>query len=144
MGKSQADIISVLLIIIIALGLFSTAYFWGLPLIQRTQDTTKLDRIDKYFDRNNVNSLPKKIEQIANNGGEDIFNTDADGLWILSPYEEGEESNYIEFTFDNKYNKSAVGAGWVPDLCKESIGLLGSDSPSVVCKKTEKIGRAHV
>ena len=71
--KSQVDIISAILVITIALTLVSIAYFWGIPLIQKREASAIIERASKHFDRNNVNSLTRKIEYIARMGGEDTF-----------------------------------------------------------------------
>jgi len=71
MLKGQSDIISIVLIIIIAIGLVSTAYTWGIPLIQKQQDTALVVRVANFFSNDNVNSLQKKIVSVATNGGEE-------------------------------------------------------------------------
>lgn len=143
--KSQADIISVLLIVIIAIGLVATAYIWGLPLIQKRQDTAIAERVNSYFDPNNANSLPVKIESVANTGGELTFSLDVKGLWRVFPYTDtyGIENNSIEFTFFSKVTKVAADKGWVSLSgvagCPPSTGLLGIDKSYVICAKASAI-----
>jgi hypothetical protein len=142
MTKAQADIVSAVIIVIIALGLMSSAYMWGFPLIQKRQDTAIADRTDSYFNQNNANSLPNVIESIANNGGEKTFSVNTNGIWILDP-----DKNYIEFTFLSKVSKFAVDTAYPISLTlgaqctpQPSNGTLGLDKSSVVCVQASQIG----
>jgi len=146
MIKAQSDIISAVIILIIALGLMSAAYFWGLPIIQKRQDTSLVDRSYSYFNQGNTNSLPNVIEAIANSGGDKTFFVDVKGIWILN-----EEKNYIEFTHTSKVSRFAVsregvtpysisltpGAQCTP---QPTNGTLGLDKASVVCVQASTIG----
>lgn len=155
--KAQADIISAVIIIIIAITLVSAAYIWGIPLIMKRQDTALAERIDRSFDRNNLNSLVKKIEYIYKNGGEDTFTLDADGLWIFYPCPDTDgpecdcdssipgcatENNSIQFTFFSRVAKIADDEGWVPLSSPNTnpIGTIGVDDPSVVLARADRIG----
>lgn len=158
-SKAQVDIVSAILIVLIALGLTATAYTWGLPLIQKRQDTAVVERIAGNFDQNNVNSLPSRIEFVANNGGEQAFTLDANGVWLLNPCpvqelqscnpkEGAAEFNSIEFTFFSKVtdvsDKDAEGnpIGFISKTpgagCPPSAGILGKDKSSVVCAKSKQ------
>lgn len=134
--KAQADIISAVIIIIIAIGLTGTAYTWGIPLIQKRQHEALADRVYNSFDQNKVNSLPSKIEFVARtSGAEETFTLDVDGVWILSPSE-----NSIQFTFLSKASKVAVGqwSSLTPGAtCPPSNGTLGKDKSSVVCARAD-------
>ena len=149
--KAQADIVSAVLIVLIALGLTATVYTWGLPLIKKKQDTAVVDRIDSFFDQNSANSLPSKIEFIANNGGEQSFSIDATGTWFIHPCTQDElsvcnpfpgdnfrkENNSIEFVFFSQVSKIATNARFISltpgASCPPSPGILGKDKSSVVC-----------
>jgi len=158
-SKAQVDVISAILIVLIALGLTATAYTWGLPLIQKRQDTAVVERIASHFDQNNANSLPSRIEFVANNGGEQAFTLDANGVWLLnpcpaqelpscSPKQNATEFNSIEFTFFSKVtdvsDKDAEGKpiGFISKTpgasCPPSAGILGKDKSSAVCVKSKQ------
>lgn len=156
--RGQADIISAVLIIVLALGLVTTAYTWGIPLIQKRQDTAIVDRVKNYFNQNNANSLPNKIEYIANNGGEETFTLDVSGFWVLHSCPQGElancrdttpENNSLEFSFFSKVSNIAVGAGWVSlttgssAACPPFIGIVGKDRSSVVCARADSVGDGY-
>jgi len=159
-SKAVVDIITAVLIVIISMGLAATAYTWGIPLIQKSQDTAVIERIISYFDQNNVNSLPSRIEFIANNGGEHTFTLDSDGFWRLypcpkdelpsnrcnpSPDDKVDDTNSMEFTFFSKVsnvatydaeNKLIGFVSLTPGAkCPPEVGILGTDRPSVVCAK---------
>jgi len=142
MKKSQVDIISAIIIVIIALTLFSVAYFWGMPLIQKRQDTALVERAFKYFDPNNPNSIGKKIEYVANFGGEQTFSIDLDGIWILHPCDENSlENNSLLFTFSSKVSNVAPNLGWIPFSPNiNEIGKLGLDEPSVIFERADSTG----
>jgi hypothetical protein len=141
MLKAQADIISAIIIIIIAIGLVSSAYLWGLPLIQKKQDEALVKRVSNYFDQKNENSLSSKIEFIADNGGEDTFNLDVDGLWVLDPNE-----NSMSFTFFSRV--SDIGsAAWISltgiDCPPSTNGIIGTHQPSVICARADILANGY-
>jgi len=146
MHKAQSDILSAVLIVAIALALASSAYTWGIPLIQKRQDTALSERIDSSFNQENVNSLPNTIEAIANNGGEKNFIIDAKGLWVLNTFESG--GNYIQFIFATKASKFATDTtnpiSLTPGVDCASYsppnGTLGLDKASVVCVNATRVG----
>jgi len=147
MVKAQSDIISAVIIVVIAMGLAGAAYSWGLPLIQKRQDTAIVNRVLNYFDHNNVNSLPSKIEYVANHGGEETFSLDVDGIWILKPDDETSEfNNSLTFTFFSKVSNLATGQ-WVPltagATCPPSKGTLGVHKSSVVCARADAVATGY-
>jgi len=153
MSKAQADIISSVLIVIISLSLVASAYGWGMYLIEKRKGTTIVERVSKYFERSNVNSIASRIEDVAVSGSEVTFTLDVDGLWILNPCSDAAissgcignnaENNTITFSFAAKAADIKVGGGWIPNTCGSGLGLLGKDPPSVVCKRAGTIGEYY-
>lgn len=146
--KGVSEVIAAVLVILIAIGLVATAYTWGLPLIQKTQHRSIVERVASEFDQNNANSLPGKIFTVFSNGGEEIFTVSTDGLWEIYPYDyNGPENNSIRFTFFSKVTNIAPGTGWhslTPgSSCPPSPGLLGIDPSSVVCVKADNFGSGY-
>ncbi|MHA1743418.1 MAG: hypothetical protein ACTSV6_04105 [Candidatus Heimdallarchaeota archaeon] len=141
MSKAQTDVISAVIIVIIAIGLVSSAYLWGLPLIQKRQDSALAERVFNSFSQTNENSLSSKIEFIANNGGEDTFFLDVNGLWVLDQAE-----NSISFTFFSRASNIGSSA-WVPlttgATCPPTSGTVGIDKPSVVCARADALGNGY-
>lgn len=139
--KSQSDIISAVVIVIIAMSLVSSAYFWGIPLIQKSQHQAMIERAYKYFDINNVNSLPGIIGYVAKYGGEQNFQSDIDGIWFLYVYDSpSQEKNSIQFTFFSKTTNIANDVGWIPLSTSntQQIGNVGIDEPIVVFGRADK------
>lgn len=142
MKKAQVDIISAIIIVIIALSLFSAAYFWGMPLIQKRQDSALVERAFKYFDPRNPNSIGRRIEYVANFGGEQTFSVDLDGIWILKEYNEpNPENNSLLFIFSSKVSNVAPNLGWIPFSPNiQEIGKLGLDESSVIFERADSSG----
>ncbi|MDI6798555.1 MAG: hypothetical protein QMD12_00960 [Candidatus Aenigmarchaeota archaeon] len=143
--KAQADIIAAVLIIIIAISLAATAYMWGIPLIQKRQDMAIVERVYSSFDKNNANSLTRKIEFIANNGGEDTFTLDVNGIWILYPADSQGESNSIYFTFRSRASNLATNINWIPlsSANTNPTATVGIDDPSVVFGRADSSEGAY-
>lgn len=140
--KAQADIVSIIMIVVVSLGLVSTALMWGLPLIEKRQDNVVVERTDKAFDITNINSLPRKIETVARDGGEAVFILDTNGKWYLDTQQTGENNNSIRFTFVSRAYKVAQDIGWVSLSTGNPSpnGTLGIDEPAVIFGRTDKAG----
>ncbi len=151
--KGISTVISAALIVAIALGLTSTAYIWGVPLIEKRQEASVTEKVYNLFSQTNHNSLPKMIEEVANNRGSKSFTINTDGIWVLN---ENEDS--IEFNFTSKTSNIAVGtpnpisltAGVQctgtspPSSPSPPTGTLGQDSASVVCVRATSLGDLFV
>jgi len=145
--KGQVDIISSVLIMIISLSLIASAYAWGMYLIEKRKGTTIVERVAKYFERSNANSIASRIEDVAVSGAEITFTLDVDGIWTLNPCADSAissgcignnaENNTITFSLSAKASDVKEGSGWVPSTCGSGVGLLGKDTPSVVCKRAD-------
>ncbi len=140
--KAQAEIISAILIFTISFSLASAAYLWGVPLINKKQDTAVVERVLGYFDQSNANSLPNLIEDVANRGKDKSFTIETKGGWVLD-----EAGDSLQFTFTSKVSNIALDTANPISLTKSvsctpspspSTGLL-ADSTSVVCVKAKTI-----
>jgi len=138
-GKGISEILSVILIMFVTISLVGTAFMYGMPLITKRQDTSSVDRIYDNFDSENANSIVRKIEFVSKNGGQETFTSSVDGGYELS-------SGYLQFTSFSKVSNIAVSAagsdiGWVAlttgGSCPPSNGIVGINSPYVVCAKAE-------
>lgn len=145
MLKGQSDIISIILIILIAIGLVGTAYTWGIPLIQKQQDTALVERVANYFSNDNVNSIQKKIISVATAGGEETFSEDVSGFWQLIP--NGAiivDNNSLTFTFFSKVSNIANGT-WVTlngVPCPAPSGNVGEDSYAL-CARSDPLSNGY-
>jgi len=149
MKKAQVEIISVLIIIAIAAGLFSTAYLWGKPLIEKRQDKGSVERV-----YNSFSDVVKKIQYVANNGGEETITTGADGLWMLYPSDSlSPENNSLQFSFVSKVSPIATECpkgsgnpcGWIPlsSTNTNPTGILGIDDAFVIFGKAFQVGTEY-
>ena len=141
-SKGQ-HIIAALLIVFITIALVAVAYTWGLPLMRKRQDAAKVSRLSNYFSAYNENSLMKKIEYIANNGGEETFTLDVDGWWVLHEYiEASSQNNSVEFNTFSRESNIAVGVGWISpgESCPPDKGKIGTNNPWVVCARADSAG----
>jgi hypothetical protein len=142
-SKAVSEIISMVMITLIGIALASTAFMWGMPLISKQQDKSKIDRSFNAFNQDNTNSILKKIEFVANNGGQETFNIDVDGLWTVHPWDEHSPANnsldFLTFTkvTNIAVNTSATQVGWVAlttgGSCPPKHGIVGIDPRYVVC-----------
>jgi len=145
--KAVSEVISVVLVVMMGIALAGTAYMWGMPIINKQQDTTNAERVFSYFDRGNSNSLVRKIEFIAKNGGEDSFTVDVGGGWVLNEYDESSpENNSLEFNTFSQVSNIAItdnvtGIEWISltpgGSCPPEDGAVGFDPSAVVCAKAE-------
>jgi hypothetical protein len=135
--KAVSEIISVVMIVAISIGLISAAYLYGLPLIQKSQDKSMLERIISFFDYYNPSSLPQKIEFVANTGSTEVLTLDAQGIWELHPFNENSPlNNSIVFSFFSKVTNINTDQpiSLTPGAnCPPASGTVGKDSFSVVC-----------
>ncbi|MCS7105940.1 MAG: hypothetical protein NZ942_01320 [Candidatus Aenigmarchaeota archaeon] len=147
MFKGQADVITAVIIILLAASLTTSAFLWGMPLVQKRQEVAMVEKVASYFDRDNLNSLVKKIEYVAKNGGEETFNSEVDGIWQLYPYDyRGFPNNSLEFMFRSKVTNIAPNLDWIPFKTSSLIspGYLGLDEVTVVLAKAESSDNAFI
>ncbi len=150
MDKGVSEIIAVVLIVVITTSLVGTALMWGLPLISKRQDSSVADRVYNYFNRENANSIVRKIEFVSVNGGQATFISDVSGGWIIHGYDESSESNNsLEFVTMSKVSNVAVSTSennieWVSltpgGSCPPDNGIVGLDPSYVVCAKAVVAG----
>lgn len=142
MNKGQADIISVAIIIGISISLLSAAYFWGMPLIQKYQDTSRYKQVYNSFLPENPDSLPNKILFLIRNGGRVEYTLPSEmGIRIY------DSSDSLTFVFTSKVSGIAHDVGWVSLIegtsCDAGEGILGIDKPYLLCAKAERVGDTY-
>jgi flagellin-like protein len=145
--KGISEIISAVLVVLIAIALVSMAYTWGLPLIQKARGEAIAERVHTYFNPDNAASLQSKMMGAVNLGGESVFNLDVDGIWILLPPDASTvENNSIQFTFFSKVSKVGYSGEWIPIFgggCDPSPRYLGVDRPYVTCARASALGDGY-
>ena len=140
--KGQADIITAVLILILAISLFGVGYRYVRPMIEKKQDEAIVERIRDLFDQTNPSSLPSKIESVSKLGGVDTFTIDVKGTWELN-----ETEDTLQFKFRSRVTNIASDVGWISltegETCPPGIGKVGVDRISVVCARAEKVGEKY-
>lgn len=155
--KGQSEVISSVLILVIAIGLVGTAYVWGIPLIQKRQDSAFSDRVNSYFSQGGT-SIVGKISTIAANGGADTFTSDVGGIWTLNPCVDAVDSgcvqspyynfenNSLEFSFFSLVSEYGVGQGWITlsstDPCPSPSANVGQNA-YVACVRSDQYGNGY-
>ena len=145
-SKGVSEIISSVLIIVIAIGLVATAYTWGLPLIIKVQNQKSVDDVTAAFNPNNFNSLPSQIFTVFSNGGERTYTLGVNGLWTLKADDPlDSDSNYIEFYFVSKVSDIAWDAGWLSSqgACPPDKGVLNNDNFYVICTRADSVSDGY-
>jgi hypothetical protein len=137
--KAISEIVSVVMIIAVSIGLISAAYLYSLPLLEKSQDRSELERIISFFNYYNPSSLPQKIEFVANTGSTETLKLDARGIWEIHPFNEVSPlNNSIVFSFISKVtnintrNLISLTEG---ETCPPRSGVVGKESYSTVCIK---------
>lgn len=63
--KAQTEIISAAIIVAMALALFSAAYMWGWPILEKKQHEEAIKRAYEIFNPDNPDSIVKAIENVV-------------------------------------------------------------------------------
>ncbi len=137
MNKGQTQIVSFILIILIALLVLASIIPWANNMIQKRKDAKTTDDALNFFQK-----LDQTIRNIAQNGGEETMELKVDGILTIYPGSDNSGlNNSIVFLFKSKVANIAVGE-WIPLNTPNTNGTatLGIDEPSVISGKAEKAG----
>lgn len=127
--KGQTQAISLVLISGILIGVVSSVYFWGLPLIQKNRDISLLENSEQM-----VKSLNEKVKNVANNGGRDKITITGPGIMRFDPAEGG----LFTYTLDTDGTVYATNAE-IPlgrNFCSSQSGEWGKKDSEVICVKS--------
>jgi len=135
--KGQANIISIIIIILIATAAIATVLPWTYSMVQKKKDLKSLDDVYNFFQ-----TLDATIRNIAQNGGEESLRLNVPGKLEVYPDSVSSEfNNSVIFTMESKVSLIAVG-DWIPlnTPNMNKTATLGTDPPSVIFGKAERIG----
>jgi len=135
--KGQANIISILIIILIATAAIATVVPWTYNMVQKKKDLKSLDDVYNFFQ-----TLDATIRNIAQNGGEESLRLNVPGkLEVFPDSTSSEFNNSIIFMMESKVSLIAEG-DWIPlnTPNMNKTATLGIDSPSVIFGRAEKSG----
>ena len=135
--KAQSQVVSAIIVILIALALLALVVPWALTMIQKKKDMKSLDDVYNFFQ-----TLDKTIRDIANNGGEESLSLKVPGRLEVYPASFSSPlNNSIIFSFDSKVSNIAVGVGEIPLNTPNTneTASLGVDAPSVIFGNATRI-----
>ncbi len=101
--KAQVQVVSVMLITGIALFAVSAAYFWGIPLIHKSQSSTEVSQA-----KNLMLNLADEIDTVAQRGDQKLLSINVNGDFKVN----GDE-NCIEYKILSE-TAAVATTGWVP------------------------------
>jgi hypothetical protein len=138
--KGQVNAISIILVTGILVSLVGTAYFWGIPLIEKRSTITQFTTAEGFMKK-----LDNRIVEIANsNSGQETLDIPFGGITVV-PYQPGEDSNYIIFEFVVNQplvlNSSIIylEEATFEDVTSD-VGVFGVSSPGLISMQSEPIG----
>lgn len=141
--KGQTQLVSVIIIILIALGVVALVLPWSMTMIQKKKDMKTIDDTYNFFI-----TLDETIRNVANNGGEESLSLKAEGkIKVYPELSSSYLNNSIVFEFEGLVSNIAK-CQLSPEQCwiplntpnMNATGTLGLDSPSVIFGQTIQDG----
>lgn len=134
--KLQSQVISIVLISGIALALAGSAYYWGLPLLEKTQKNIELESSNQFME-----SLAKAIEEVAVTGNSKVLEYDLKGELIINNGDARSFENFIEYKVEAPLpyysTLSYVPLNDYPPY-KKSIYVITTSNPEVTVPECNK------
>ncbi|MFH0832568.1 MAG: hypothetical protein V1900_02525 [Candidatus Aenigmatarchaeota archaeon] len=124
------EAISVILISGVLIGVVSSVYFWGVPLIEKNMDISTVVNSKRFME-----DLNEKIKYVANSGGKDTITITVPGTVTF-------DGTTIELSVETKGTLYDLG-GWIPlgkNTCTLNDGSWGVDNPATICVRSSQIG----
>ena len=131
--KAQTQIISAILVFLVALAAIALVLPWALTMIQKKKDMKNVDDVYNFFLK-----LDEVIRDVAKNGGEESLTLKVPGELTVYPDSSNHPyNNSITFSFLSKVSNIAVKVGEIPlnTPNQNSTATLGVDTPSVIFGK---------
>jgi len=129
MTKAQIEVISIILIVGIVFALIGSAYYWGVPLIEKRTTITEASVVENF-----IVSLDDKIVEIANSGGGEASIDIPDGFMQVIPYNySGADNNSVVFDFFVQRQMVFPGTKVYVDTNDISeVGTFGDSQPRII------------
>jgi len=137
MRRGQVQVVSVVVVILIALGALALVLPWTYGMIQKKKDMKSLDDVYNFFQ-----TLDETIRNIAKSGGEQTLSLKVPGKFTVYPESANSlHNNSIIFIFSGKVSNIAPG-GWIPLNTPNTNenATLGVDTSSVIFCNATQIG----
>jgi len=126
--KGQTQVVSVVLISGILIGVVSSVYFWGVPLIQKNRDISILESSEHL-----MRALNEKVKSVANNGGRDKITITGPGIMRFDP-----SDGVFSYSIETEGTVYAANAE-VPlgrNSCSDQSGEWGKKESDILCVKS--------
>jgi hypothetical protein len=142
---AQAQVVSVVLIMGISILVISSAYFWGIPLIEKSQTSSDINKAQKL-----MLVIDDAMSDVAPHGEKRSILLNLDGELKVS-----EELNSITYSVDTKganiatinwvplNDENMVGIEWIGGSEGGSLGIIGSNKDGVLIAKATKSGKGY-
>ena len=135
--KAQIQAVSYVLVLGVILATVSATYFWGLPLLQKGEATSKLESA-----KASAMEIQKTLNEVIKTGGQKSITITSYGMIIIKP-----DENAIDYIIRSKKSPYATNI-WIPlgsevphgvkgTPWENSTAFLGHDQPAVVMVKVE-------
>lgn len=131
-GKGQIEVVSAILLTGIMISLVTVAYFWGMPMIEKQKDRTKLQQTENF-----LRDLNGAIKEIARSGGRRQVNGQIPGKLEFET-KEPPEHDTITITF--KTTGSIIASNKTIYLVgNEDLQVPVTSEPGVITARSKKI-----
>ncbi len=90
-SKAQSNIVSMVLITAVTIGIITSTYYWGVPLINKAKTSSELNQFQGV-----LKDLEASIEDVASTGNQKSISLTLDGTLKIN-----EEDNSIDYIFES-------------------------------------------
>jgi len=134
-SKGQQQVLSAILISGILIGVVSSVFLWGIPLIQKNRDISQQQSSENF-----MRNLAERFKFVANHGGRETLSISVPGNVVFDPI-----TKTLELNIETQGTIYEVGT-WIPlgrNECTTENGRWGIDKPETLCVKSTQIGEIY-
>lgn len=134
--KGQQQVITIIMLSGILIGVVSSVYFWGIPLIQKNRDVSVQESSETF-----MKNLNEKIKDVANIGGKEEIRIPIDGTIVFNATDQS-------LIFEIKTDGSIYAANAIFPLegkdCVLAEGEWGQDEPESLCVYSRTLDSKYI
>ncbi len=127
--KGVGEAISAIIMTGVMIGVVSSVYFWGLPLVQKSKDVSTLQNSERF-----MGELSSVIIELINSPGRRSLVIDVPGILEF----DGNKFTLSVDTDGTIYSEGEIALG--RNACSPDAGTWGVDDYATLCATSEKIG----
>ena len=131
--KAVAEALSAIMLLGVMIGVVSSVYFWGLPLVQKNKDVTSLRASESF-----MNELANKIKEVVNSPGRQKLTIRVSGEVSF----DGTQENQFTLTVKTDSTIYSIG-GLIPlgrNDCSPNTGTFGMQDYATLCMISNRVG----